>query len=134
VDLAGSEKVGKTGATGRRLDEAKNINKSLTVLGQVIKQLTDGTSTHIPYRDSKLTRILKDSLGGNSKTILIITCSPSISNHDESLSTLRFGQRAKAIQNKPVVNREMTIPELKRLLENATSMLVKKDRMIKKLQ
>ena len=77
VDLAGSEKVGKTGAAGKRLEEAKNINKSLTTLGLVIFSLTDGKSKHIPYRDSKLTRVLQDSLGGNSKTTLIVTCSPS---------------------------------------------------------
>ena len=77
MDLAGSEKVGKTGAEGKRLEEAKNINKSLTTLGLVIYSLTDGRSTHIPYRDSKLTRVLQDSLGGNSKTALIVTCSPS---------------------------------------------------------
>lgn len=80
VDLAGSEKVGKTGAAGKRLDEAKNINKSLSALGNVINALTDGKSQHVPYRDSKLTRVLQDSLGGNAKTSLIITCSPSIYN------------------------------------------------------
>ena len=69
--------VAKTGATGITLDEAKTINKSLTTLGQVITALTDGKSTHVPYRDSKLTRMLSESLGGNSKTCLIITCSPS---------------------------------------------------------
>lgn len=77
MDLAGSEKISKTGAEGKRLDEAKNINKSLTMLGMVINALTDGKSTHIPYRDSKLTRMLSEALGGNSKTSLIVTCSPS---------------------------------------------------------
>ena len=95
MDLAGSEKVGKTGASGQTLDEAKNINKSLTSLGLVINTLTDGKSTHIPYRDSKLTRVLQESLGGNSKTCLIITCSPSSFNEAETISTLRFGKRAK---------------------------------------
>src|ERR1700685_2795408 len=71
VDLAGSEKVGKTGASGQTLEEAKKINKSLSALGMVINALTDGKSTHIPYRDSKLTRILQESLGGNSRTTLI---------------------------------------------------------------
>ena len=80
VDLAGSERIAKTGAKGGTLTEAKNINKSLTCLGLVINALTDGKSTHIPYRDSKLTRILQESLGGNSKTSLIITCSPSVFN------------------------------------------------------
>jgi len=95
VDLAGSEKISKTGAKGQTLDEAKTINKSLTTLGIVIKCLTDGKSTHVPYRDSKLTRILSESLGGNSKTCLIITCSPSIFNEAETIGTLRFGKRAK---------------------------------------
>ena len=95
VDLAGSERIAKTGAQGQTLDEAKNINKSLTCLGQVINALTDGKSTHIPYRDSKLTRILQESLGGNSRTSLIVTCSPSAFNEHETVSTLRFGQRAK---------------------------------------
>ncbi len=95
VDLAGSEKVGKTNAKGQTLDEAKNINKSLTSLGLVINTLTDGKSSHIPYRDSKLTRVLQESLGGNSKTCLIITCSPSIFNEAETIGTLRFGKRAK---------------------------------------
>ena len=109
VDLAGSERIMKTGATGKVLDEANMINKSLTNLGNVINHLTDGKSTHIPYRDSKLTRVLQESLGGNSKTSLIITCSPAKYNLDETLSTLRFGARAKRIKNKPKVNKEMTI-------------------------
>jgi kinesin family protein 5 len=76
VDLAGSEKISKTGAAGQTLEEAKMINKSLTTLGKVIFALTDKKATHIPYRESKLTRILTESLGGNSRTCLIITCSP----------------------------------------------------------
>ena len=95
VDLAGSEKIGKTNAKGQILEEAKGINKSLSSLGLVINTLTDGKSAHIPYRDSKLTRVLQESLGGNSKTCLIITCSPSIFNEAETVSTLRFGKRAK---------------------------------------
>ena len=75
IDLAGSEKISKTGAEGKVLDQAKKINLSLTSLGKVIKSLSERGS-HIPYRDSKLTRIIKDSLGGNSKTTLIVTCSP----------------------------------------------------------
>ncbi|CAK0859215.1 unnamed protein product, partial [Prorocentrum cordatum] len=98
VDLAGSEKVAKTGASGDRLDEAKNINRSLSALGNVINALTDKSYTHVPYRDSKLTRVLQESLGGNSKTSLIITCSPSNFNEQETASTLRFGQRAKMIR------------------------------------
>ena len=76
VDLAGSEKISKTGAEGQTLEEAKKINQSLTTLGKVIKALTDKNSSHIPYRESKLTRMLTESLGGNSKTCLIVTCSP----------------------------------------------------------
>ncbi|KAI5658953.1 hypothetical protein M9H77_27746 [Catharanthus roseus] len=100
VDLAGSEKVEKTGAEGRVLEEAKTINKSLSALGNVINALTSnqGKANHIPYRDSKLTRILQDTLGGNSQTGLLCCCSPSPSNIQESLSTLRFGARAKHIK------------------------------------
>lgn len=131
VDLAGSEKISKTHATGQTLDEAKKINKSLSALGMVINSLTDGKSKHIPYRDSKLTRILQESLGGNSKTCLIITCSPSSYNEAETISTLRFGQRAKKIQNKPKINKEMSIAELKMLLEEAENAIERKDRRIK---
>ena len=98
VDLAGSEKVSKTGAQGARLEEAKKINRSLTTLGMVINALCDGHS-HVPYRDSKLSRILQDSLGGNSKTTLIICCAPEERHCAETLSTLRFGERAKRIKN-----------------------------------
>ena len=119
VDLAGSEKVGKTGASGQTLEEAKKINKSLSALGMVINSLTDGKSTHIPYRDSKLTRILQESLGGNSRTTLIINCSPSSYNDQETLSTLRFGVRAKAIKNKAKINAELSPLEMKQLLKKA---------------
>ncbi|KAL8948758.1 MAG: hypothetical protein Q9222_005083 [Ikaeria aurantiellina] len=121
VDLAGSEKVGKTGASGQTLEEAKKINKSLSALGMVINSLTDGKSTHIPYRDSKLTRILQESLGGNSRTTLIINCSPSSYNDLETISTLRFGVRAKAIKNKAKINAELSPLELKQLLKKAQS-------------
>jgi len=119
VDLAGSEKVGKTGASGQTLEEAKKINKSLSALGMVINSLTDGKSTHIPYRDSKLTRILQESLGGNSRTTLIINCSPNSYNVEETLSTLRFGVRAKKIQNKAKINAELSPTELRALLKKA---------------
>ncbi|MQL86682.1 hypothetical protein Taro_019214 [Colocasia esculenta] len=98
VDLAGSEKVEKTGAEGRILDEARTINMSLSALGNVINALTTGKVNHIPYRDSKLTRILQDALGGNSRTALLCCCSPSTLNVSESLSTLRFGTRTKLIK------------------------------------
>eukprot|EP01062_Namystynia_karyoxenos_P067453 TRINITY_DN6140_c0_g1_i1.p1 TRINITY_DN6140_c0_g1~~TRINITY_DN6140_c0_g1_i1.p1 ORF type:complete len:892 (+),score=375.29 TRINITY_DN6140_c0_g1_i1:78-2678(+) len=116
VDLAGSEKVGKTQAAGQQLEEAKLINKSLSCLGSVINALTDRKSQHVPYRDSKLTRLLQDSLGGNARTSLIICCSPSEYNQHETLSTLRFGQRAKSIKNKAKVNRELSIGEYKLLV------------------
>ncbi|GAA5966588.1 hypothetical protein JCM8115_006881 [Rhodotorula mucilaginosa] len=119
VDLAGSEKISKTGATGQTLEEAKKINKSLSALGMVINALTDGKSSHVPYRDSKLTRILQESLGGNSRTTLIINCSPSPYNETETLSTLRFGMRAKSIKNKARVNAELSPAELKALLKKA---------------
>ena len=121
VDLAGSEKVGKTGASGQTLEEAKKINKSLSALGMVINNLTDGKSVHIPYRDSKLTRILQESLGGNSRTTLIVNCSPSNYNDAETVSTLRFGMRAKAIKNKAKINAEISPAELKALLKKAQS-------------
>ncbi|KAG7092475.1 hypothetical protein E1B28_008827 [Marasmius oreades] len=119
VDLAGSEKVGKTGASGQTLEEAKKINKSLSALGMVINALTDPKVKYIPYRDSKLTRILQESLGGNSRTTLIINCSPSSYNEAETLSTLRFGIRAKSIKNSARVNAEMSPLELKGLLAKA---------------
>ncbi|CAN9200950.1 unnamed protein product [Alternaria alternata] len=117
VDLAGSEKVGKTGASGQTLEEAKKINKSLSALGMVINCLTDSKTQHIPYRDSKLTRILQESLGGNSRTTLIINCSPSSYNDIETLGTLRFGMRAKTIKNKAKVNAELSPAELKAMLK-----------------
>ncbi|KAH3672224.1 hypothetical protein WICPIJ_010076 [Wickerhamomyces pijperi] len=117
VDLAGSEKVGKTGVSGLNLEEAKKINSSLSSLGNVINALTDIKSTHIPYRDSKLTRILQESLGGNSRTSLIINCSPSSYNEFETLSTLRFGTRAKKIKNKAHVNTEPSSQDLLKQIE-----------------
>lgn len=119
VDLAGSEKVGKTGASGQTLEEAKKINKSLSALGMVINSLTDNKTSHIPYRDSKLTRILQESLGGNSRTTLIINCSPSSYNDVETLGTLRFGMRAKTIKNKAKVNAELSPAELKAMLKKS---------------
>ncbi|KAI9355395.1 P-loop containing nucleoside triphosphate hydrolase protein [Zopfochytrium polystomum] len=106
VDLAGSERQSKTGATGERLKEATKINLSLSALGNCISALVDGKSSHIPYRDSKLTRLLQDSLGGNAKTLMIATLSPASYNYDETLSTLRYANRAKNIKNKPKINED----------------------------
>ena len=97
VDLAGSEKVSKTGAVGLTLEEAKKINLSLSTLGNVIHALTY-KSEHIPYRDSKLTRLLKESLGGNYKASLIVTCLPHSYNLDEVISSLLFAKRVKTIK------------------------------------
>jgi hypothetical protein len=121
VDLAGSEKVGKTGATGDRLKEAAGINKSLSVLGLVISTLADKaqgkTKVIVPYRDSCLTRILQNALGGNSKTLMICAISPATDNYDETLGTLRYADQAKKIQNKAVVNESETDKLIRTLTE-----------------
>lgn len=106
VDLAGSERLSKTGATGDGLKEATKINLSLSTLCHVISALTDPKSTYIPYRDSKLTRLLQDSLGGNTKTIMISNVGPADYNYDETMNTLRYASRAKNIQNKPRINED----------------------------
>ncbi|EGD74443.1 hypothetical protein PTSG_12363 [Salpingoeca rosetta] len=132
VDLAGSEKVSKTHAEGEVLQEAKNINKSLSALGLVIMSLTDGQKRqHVPYRDSKLTRILQESLGGNSRTTIIICCSPSSYNEQETISTLRFGQRAKRIKNRAVINVKYSAEELQKQLDQAKKEIKK---LAKRLQ
>ncbi|KAJ8984111.1 hypothetical protein NQ317_017320 [Molorchus minor] len=128
VDLAGSERQAKTGATGDRLKEATKINLSLSALGNVISALVDGKAKHIPYRDSKLTRLLQDSLGGNTRTLMIACISPSSRDYIETLSTLRYANRAKNIHNKPKVNEDpkdaivrqyqQEIEKLKILLQN----------------
>ncbi|MCJ8748131.1 hypothetical protein PDJAM_G00161630 [Pangasius djambal] len=126
VDLAGSERADATGATGVRLKEGGNINKSLVTLGNVISALADmsqdGGSSHlkkkqvfVPYRDSVLTWLLKDSLGGNSKTIMIATISPADVNYGETLSTLRYANRAKNIINKPTINEDANVRLIREL-------------------
>ena len=130
VDLAGSERAKRTGAQGIQLKEGIDINKGLLALGNVISALGDETKrgkVHVPYRDSKLTRILQDSLGGNSKTLMICCVSPAGVNYHESLNALRYANRARNIQNKPVVNRDPTlivIDELKILLKVVSSELM----------
>eukprot|EP00455_Lapot_gusevi_P045945 TRINITY_DN5959_c0_g1_i6.p1 TRINITY_DN5959_c0_g1~~TRINITY_DN5959_c0_g1_i6.p1 ORF type:complete len:726 (-),score=130.19 TRINITY_DN5959_c0_g1_i6:93-2270(-) len=106
VDLAGSERQDKTGAQGVRLKEAAKINLSLTALGNVISALTSRQSKHVPYRDSRLTRLLQDSLGGNTKTVMVANIGPADYNFEETVSSLRFASRAKQIQNKPIVNED----------------------------
>ncbi|XP_026215063.1 kinesin-like protein KIF16B isoform X3 [Anabas testudineus] len=126
VDLAGSERADATGATGVRLKEGGNINKSLVTLGNVISSLADMTqdgvntnlkkkSVFVPYRDSVLTWLLKDSLGGNSKTIMIATISPADVNYGETLSTLRYANRAKNIINKPTINEDANVRLIREL-------------------
>lgn len=106
VDLAGSERQSKTRASGVRLREATKINLSLSTLGNVISALVDGQSSHVPYRNSKLTRLLQDSLGGNSKTLMCANISPADLNYDETISTLRYANRAKNIKNRARVNED----------------------------
>jgi len=108
VDLAGSERVRVTGATGARLEESKNINKSLSSLGNVIAALTDKQKReHVPYRDSKITRLLEDSLGGNCKTTMMAMISPAAEGFGESISTLKFATRAKKIKNEARINEDV---------------------------
>jgi len=106
VDLAGSERQKKTGAVGKVLKEGAKINLSLLTLGCVISALADGKSKHVQYRDSKLTRLLQDSLGGNTKTCMVAAISPAESNYDETVSTLRYANNAKNIKNKPKINED----------------------------
>ncbi|KAG7092477.1 hypothetical protein E1B28_008829 [Marasmius oreades] len=107
VDLAGSENIGRSGAENKRAREAGMINQSLLTLGRVINALVD-KSQHVPYRESKLTRLLQDSLGGHTKTCIIATISPARSNLEETLSTLDYAMHAKSIKNKPELNQRMT--------------------------
>jgi len=119
-DLAGSENVKKSQVEGTGFAEAAGINKSLSALGHCINALTTKNRTHIPYRDSRLTFLLKESLGGNAKTTLIVTCSPHSFNLDETISTLRFAVRAKRIKNTATVNTTRSVASLERLVECLT--------------
>ncbi|XP_046279284.1 kinesin-like protein KIF13B isoform X1 [Marmota monax] len=137
VDLAGSERATKTGAAGDRLKEGSNINKSLTTLGLVISALADQSAgknknKFVPYRDSVLTWLLKDSLGGNSKTAMVATVSPAADNYDETLSTLRYADRAKHIVNHAVVNEDPNariIRDLREEVEKLREQLTKAEAM-----
>uniref|UniRef100_A0A3Q4HF13 Kinesin family member 13A n=1 Tax=Neolamprologus brichardi TaxID=32507 RepID=A0A3Q4HF13_NEOBR len=129
VDLAGSERVSKTGAAGERLKEGSNINKSLTTLGCVISALADqsagkGKAKFVPYRDSVLTWLLKDNLGGNSKTAMIATVSPAADNYEETLSTLRYADRAKRIVNHAIVNEDPNARIIRELREEVEKLKV----------
>ncbi|KDP41698.1 hypothetical protein JCGZ_16105 [Jatropha curcas] len=119
VDLAGSERAKRTGSDGLRFKEGVHINKGLLALGNVISALGDEKKrkegVHVPYRDSKLTRLLQDSLGGNSKTVMIACISPADINAEETLNTLKYANRARNIQNKPVVNRDPMSSEMLRM-------------------
>uniref|UniRef100_A0A8C1X3J4 Kinesin family member 13Bb n=1 Tax=Cyprinus carpio TaxID=7962 RepID=A0A8C1X3J4_CYPCA len=137
VDLAGSERADKTGAGGERLKEGSNINRSLTTLGLVISALAEqgagkNKSKFVPYRDSVLTWLLKDSLGGNSRTAMVATVSPAADNYDETLSTLRYADRAKSIVNHAVVNEDPNariIRELREEVEKLRSQLTEAESM-----
>ncbi|XP_003488806.1 kinesin-like protein Klp98A isoform X1 [Bombus impatiens] len=145
VDLAGSERANATGASGQRLKEGAHINKSLVTLGSVISALSEvsaageGSSTSkrgifIPYRDSVLTWLLKDSLGGNSKTIMIATISPADCNYGETLSTLRYANRAKNIINKPTINEDPNVKLIRELREEIQKLksLIGKDMSVER--
>ncbi|CAM1309470.1 KIF4A (predicted) [Pycnogonum litorale] len=126
VDLAGSEKANRTQAQGERFKEGVNINKGLLALGNVINSLCD-KSSHVPYRDSKLTRLLQDSLGGNSHTVMIARVSPADYNIEKTLNTIRYADRARKIKNKPIVNRDpqsIEINNLKQLIGQLKSQLL----------
>ena len=117
VDLAGSERVRVSGASGQRLEETKKINASLSALGNVIAALAENNRKHVPYRDSKLTRLLEDSLGGNCKTTMLATVSPSRDAVFETSSTLKFATRAKAVRNAPKINEDLDQKSLLRKYE-----------------
>jgi len=130
VDLAGSERQSKTGATGQRLKEATKINLSLSTLGNVISSLVDGKSTHVPYRNSKLTRLLQDSLGGNAKTLMVANCGPANYNYDETISTLRYANRAKNIKNRAQINedpKDALLRQLQKEMEDLKRQLTEAD-------
>uniref|UniRef100_A0A673B7W5 Chromosome-associated kinesin KIF4-like n=1 Tax=Sphaeramia orbicularis TaxID=375764 RepID=A0A673B7W5_9TELE len=136
VDLAGSERQKKTKAEGDRLKEGININRGLLALGNVISALGDESkkNTFVPYRDSKLTRLLQDSLGGNSHTLMIACVSPADSNMEETINTLRYADRARKIKNKPIVNIDPRVAEMSRLKKQAMLIKIRSEQTNERLQ
>jgi hypothetical protein len=122
IDLAGSERSDAAMTVGERLREGANINLSLSALGNVINALTSKRVTHIPYRSSKLTRLLQDSLGGNAVTVMICNVTPASICGAESISSLRFAQRAKRIKNKAVVNQDPRVARINSLLHENSNL------------
>ena len=125
VDLAGSEDITRSGAMGLTLEQAKKINKSLSALSLVIQALTEN-NTHVPYRDSKLTRLLTDSLGGNAKTVMILACSPSSDSLTETISTLNFGSRTKKMKNCARINEDISYKKMVSVLKAELAMWISK--------
>ena len=130
MDLCGSERISKTGAYEERLKEAQNINKSLLSLGNVISALVENKK-HVPYRDSKLTRLLQNCFGGTSIATIVLCCSANSINSVETLATLRFGDRANKVKNKPVRNTGDSVGELRRLLSEANNKLFCQQKIIR---
>jgi len=131
VDLAGSEMVSKTGATGKRLGEAKEINSSLLHLGLCVNAKVKGQlGAYIPFRNCKLTRILENALSGNSRTLLIATVSPNVSNRIESRNTLHFAQRASKLETKITVQKKVTKQSLQQELRKQTEILREKRKQL----
>jgi len=134
VDLAGSERAKKTGAEGGRLKEGININYGLLVLGNVISALGDEArkGSHVPYRDSKLTRMLQDSIGGNSRTLMIACISPADSNFAESYNTITYANRARNIKNKPIVNRDARDAKMAAMMQQIARLKAERDSALKR--
>jgi kinesin family protein 11 len=130
VDLAGSENIARSGAKNKQAKEAGHINQSLLTLGRVINALVEHLS-HIPYRDSKLTRLLQESLGGRAKTVIIATVSPHASSYEETMSTLDYAHRAKNIKNRPEVNQKMTQRAYVKDLSGQIAMLKKENEALR---
>lgn len=133
VDLAGSENVGRSQVTGLSLEQAAQINKSLSSLSMVIRALVE-KSPHVPYRNSKLTRLLTNSLGGNSKTTLLLALSPATDSLRETVSTLKFGSRAKLVENKAKINQDTSMESYRQMVEDCKQTIQKLKDELKKAQ